>query len=171
MLVLTSTGSDSGGTCPSATYQVNYLGPVAAKMPFEQCTTGSAAGSGSPAPFTTPNADQCFNTCQNYKYLILTQSTTASFTCQCSNFLTMGSSATCGPNRQNIYNNPALIASGVPARRRRAIAEELRRKNNTPCPEGYDACIIPGSSHAYECLDTSAELGEFREPAYRRRTC
>lgn len=141
---------------------MNHLGPVADKLVFSGCTTGSLPGVASPSPFTTPNADNCFNTCQTFKYLIMTPDATGnSFTCQCASFLTTGSSATCNRNVQNIYNNAAIAPSGRAARKRRDVAiEELRRKNNTPCPRGYEACIIPDSEYAYECLDTSTELGE-----------
>ncbi|BEJ14097.1 hypothetical protein CspHIS471_0312710 [Cutaneotrichosporon sp. HIS471] len=151
-------GSNSAGNCPGGTYQVNYLGPPANVLDFTGCTTGGIPGSGSPGAFTTPNADQCFTTCQTYKYLILIPSSGPSFSCQCANFLTPGSAATCNVGVQNIYNNAAMAPSGGARKRRNQEMQKRIAENNSPCPHGTEACLIPGSVHAWECVDTSTDL-------------
>ncbi|GMK53775.1 hypothetical protein CspeluHIS016_0103610 [Cutaneotrichosporon spelunceum] len=151
-------GTNSNGACNGGTYQVNYLGPPANILDFTGCTTGGVPGPGSPASFTTPNADQCFTTCQTYKYLILVPSSGPSFTCQCASFLTPGSAATCNVGVQNIYNNAAIAPSGGARRRRDHEMQERIAKYNGPCIPPYETCMVPNEEHGWECIDTSIHL-------------
>lgn len=81
------------------------------------------------------------------------------FTCQCAHTLNAGSSTTCRPNVQNIYNNPAIIPSGNGQVQRKRLAMKKRlEENNSPCLGGEEACLIPGSDHAWECVDTNLDL-------------
>ncbi|CAK9780485.1 hypothetical protein CC85DRAFT_7898 [Cutaneotrichosporon oleaginosum] len=156
----TTAGTNANGVCGIATYTINYLDAPADLLDFTGCTTGSVPGLGSPAAFQTTDADSCFVACQSYKYLIMTPNLVGTqFTCQCASFLTPGTSATCNRNVQNIYNNPNIAASGEAARKRRQLAMQKRlAENNSPCLRGSDACLLPGSAHAWECSDTSTDL-------------
>lgn len=70
---------------------------------------------------------------------------------------------TCGPGVGRLYrrstgNTPS--PSGLARRRTVAARAIIQAELATfrDCPRGLEACSIPGSGRAYECLDTSTEL-------------
>lgn len=76
--------------------------------------------------------------------------------CQCSTS-TSYDIVTCAGNGAAYNYNLERIASASWVVKR-ADKRRLGRKSTTLCPGTKDACLVPGASGGFECLDTQAEL-------------
>ncbi|WVW79138.1 hypothetical protein I302_101104 [Kwoniella bestiolae CBS 10118] len=123
---------------------------------------------------------ECFRDCSAYNYAstqLLGDADGAGMNCWCgsqeSYLGANGYEAACDFNTFTIYQHPAgTVINSVYAKRQ--LKERLIRTRNRKralCPGTLTACVVPGVSDSFECIDTKQELescggcmsGEFNE--------
>lgn len=147
------------------------------------CLSGASLTGGPTMGVAT--TEQCFSTCQRYKYAAITFTGTSTMGCTCGTILSGGTPVACGTTgtwsnsvarralepyaRRGLDSGAATVfANNAPeisavSQQRRALEAQLRAeaaaRDHAYCPEGFTGCLIPGSTQ-YECIDTRIELGE-----------
>lgn len=171
---ITTAQDSSGSACQNPVLSLGVIYPIyqvqrtqyniatTSQVTLEGCYS-SVTLTGGAAATTISNPDTCFTTCANWKYMQITPvGTGGTYTCQCGNTQTLGSSTTCGASKPVVYQNLAATVSSVARRRRRAEAIAARIDATAKiCPGIMNSCLTSAPSAAgisFECLDTQYEL-------------